>query len=158
MKETEQNGCMVICIMMSQCDFDVDDFDDAYLYSMAAGKEFADSQFSVCVRTIKQHQDEDASIQKLIKKTNTNRYSIKEVEGVFLLHDNNRILVLMSMRDKILPWYHLLQVYPGEKRMKKTIRFVYTWKGLKADVKWVCKHCNVCQMSKNFGRKKFQLE
>ena len=41
--------------------------------------------------------------------------------------------------------------------MDKTICFVYTWKGLKADVKRVCKHCHVCQMSKNSSRKKFGL-
>ena len=41
--------------------------------------------------------------------------------------------------------------------MKKTIHFVYTWKGLKTDVKRVCKHCHVCQMSENSGRKKFEL-
>ena len=41
--------------------------------------------------------------------------------------------------------------------MEKTIRFVYTWKGLTTDVKWVCKHYHVCQMSKNSGRKKFRL-
>ena len=56
---------------------------------------------------MKQHQNEDASIQKLIKKTNTNQYTIKEVEGVFLVHNNNTILVPMSMRDKVLQWYHL---------------------------------------------------
>ena len=41
--------------------------------------------------------------------------------------------------------------------MEKTIRFIQTWKGLKTDVKRVCKHCHVCQMSKNSGRKKFGL-
>ena len=62
---------------------------------------------------MKQHQDEDASIQKMIKRTDTDRYTIKEVEGVFLVHDHNRILVPMSMRDKVLQWYHLLQRHPG---------------------------------------------
>ena len=41
--------------------------------------------------------------------------------------------------------------------MEKIICFVYTWKGLKADVKQVCKHYHICQMSKNSGRKKFGL-
>ena len=100
--------CMVMCTMMSQCDFECDDFDNEYLYPIAAEQEFAESQFPLCVRTMKHHQDEDASIQKLIKKTNTDRYTIKEVEGVFLIHDHNRILVPMSMRDKVLQWYHLL--------------------------------------------------
>ena len=41
--------------------------------------------------------------------------------------------------------------------MEKTIRFVYTWKGLKTDMKRVCKHCHLCQMSKNSGKKKLGL-
>ena len=157
MKEAEQNVCMFTGTMMSQCNFEVEDFDDEYLYPMAAEKEFADSHFLLYIRTMKQHQDEDASIQKLIKKTNTDRYTIKEVEEVFLVHDKNRILVPMSMRNKVLQWYHLLQVHPRVKRMENKIHFVYTGKGLKADLKRVCKHCHVCQMSKNSGRMKFGL-
>ena len=102
MKETEQNMYMVMCTMMTKCDFEVDDFDDEYLYPMAAEKQFTDIKFPLCVRTMKQHQDEDASIQKMIKKTDTDQYTIKEIEGVFLVHNHNRILVPVSMRDKIL--------------------------------------------------------
>ena len=68
MKEVEQNVCMVMCTMMSLCDFECDEFNDEYLYPIAAEREFADSQFLLCVRTMKQHQDEDASIQKMIKR------------------------------------------------------------------------------------------
>ena len=37
-KEVEQNVFMVMCTMMSQCDFYFHDFDGEYLYSMAAEK------------------------------------------------------------------------------------------------------------------------
>ena len=50
-----------------------------------------------------------------------------------------------------------MQAHPVEKRMERTIRFVYTWKGLHADVKRVCKHCHICHISKNAGRKKYGL-
>ena len=106
---------------------------------------------------MKQYQDKDTSIQKLIEKTSTDCYTVKEVVGVLLVHNHNRILVPLSMRDKVLQWYHLLQCHSGEKRMKKTICFVYTWKSLKADLKRVCKHCHMCQISKNLDRKKFGL-
>ena len=75
---------------------------------------------------------------------------------MFLVHDHNRILVPMSMRNKVLQWCQLLQVHPGKKKLEKTIRFINTLKGIKADTKRVCKHCrNVCQMSKNTGRNFF---
>ena len=54
---------MVMCTMMSQCNFECDDFDNKYLYPLAAKKEFADSH----AHRIKQRKDEDASIQELIK-------------------------------------------------------------------------------------------
>lgn len=62
--------------------------------------------------------------QQLIKRTNTDCYTIKEVEGVFLVHNTNITLLPISMRDRILQWYHLLEVYPGEKIIEKTISFV----------------------------------
>ena len=46
---------MQMCNMMSQCDIECDDFNDEYLYPMAAEQEFADSQFPLCVRIMKQH-------------------------------------------------------------------------------------------------------
>ena len=73
---------MVVFTIISQCDFWVDDFDDEYLYPMAAEKEFADSQFPLYVRMMKQNQDADVLIQRLIKKNNTDWYTIKKVKGV----------------------------------------------------------------------------
>ena len=71
MKEADQNVCMVMCIMMSQCDFEVDEFDDEYLYPITTEQEFADCQFPFCIHTMKQHKGEDISIQEMIEKTNT---------------------------------------------------------------------------------------
>ena len=71
MKEADQNVNMVMCTMISQCEFKCDDFNNEYLYPIAAEQEFADSQFPLCVHMMKQHQDENASIQKLIEKTDT---------------------------------------------------------------------------------------
>ena len=72
MKEVEQDVNIIMCKMMSQCYFEVDEFDDEYLYPITTKKEFADSQFPLCVHTMKQHQDEDAIIQKPIEKNGTN--------------------------------------------------------------------------------------
>ena len=157
MKEAEQNICMQMCNVMSQCDFECEEFNDKYLYHMAAEKEFDDSKFLLDVHIMKKHQDKDANIQKQSKRMDTDRFTSKEVEGVFLIHKINRILVLISMRDKALQWYHFMQVHPSEKRTERMIYFVYTWKGLHSDVKQVCKHCYVYQMSKNAGQKKYGL-
>ena len=70
---------------------------------------------------MKEHQDKEASILKLSKKTYTERHTIKEIEGIFLVDSINRIYVPESMRDRVLQWYLLMQVHPGEKRMGRTI-------------------------------------
>ena len=72
MKEAEQQDmCILMCNMMSQYEFECDKFDDECLYPMAAEKEYADSQFPLDVCTMKELQEKDTHIQKLIKKTNT---------------------------------------------------------------------------------------
>lgn len=52
MKEVEQNNCMLMWNMISQCEFGCDEFNDEYLYHMAAEKKFADSQFLINVYTM----------------------------------------------------------------------------------------------------------
>ena len=49
-KEVEQNVYMVMCTMMSQCDFEVDEVDDEYIYPISAEQEFTDIQavWSLC--------------------------------------------------------------------------------------------------------------
>ena len=42
-----------MCNVMSLCEFECDEFDDKYLFSMAGKKEFADSKFPLDGCTIK---------------------------------------------------------------------------------------------------------
>ena len=111
---------------MSCCEFECDEFDNKFLYPMVADKEFSDSKFPLDVRTMKEYQYKDTNNQKLSKRRITNQYTIIQVEGVFLVHNNNRILVLEFMSDRVLQWYHLMQVHPSEKQSEIIICFVYT--------------------------------
>ena len=65
MKKVEQNVCMQICNIMSCCDFECYEFNGEFPYPMAAEKEFADREFPLDVRTMKEHQDKNTNIQKL---------------------------------------------------------------------------------------------
>ena len=67
---------------------------------MSAEKEFTDSKFSLDIHTMSEYQDNDDN--KPSKRTGTVYYIIKEVEGVLLIYNNNRILVPESMKDKVL--------------------------------------------------------
>jgi hypothetical protein len=110
--------------VMSQCTFD-SNVDDKYMYPMAVERAFADKQHPLDVSLFKTNQDANTKLQTKVKanqKWNNDRYTTKEVEGVELIHDNGKILVPQQSWERVLEWYHLLLVHPGEKRMEATIR------------------------------------
>lgn len=51
-----------MCNLISQCDFECDDFHDKFLYPMAIKKEFADCKFPLDICMMKQHQEKDNKI------------------------------------------------------------------------------------------------
>ena len=75
----------------------------------------------------KKHQDNDKELQKRITKAkNTNYFTTKIVEGVELVHHENRIYVPETLRERVLNWYHTMLVHPGQARMEASIRPCYT--------------------------------
>ena len=75
------------------------------------------------------------------------------MEGIELIHKNNRIIVLQSKQQSVLEWYHNILIHPGEKQMIEIIKLVFTWNGLNKQVKQLIKTCHECQMYKSvFGR------
>ena len=56
-----------------------------------------------------------------------------------------------------MKWYHTILVHPGKKRMEESIRSIYTWKGLQADIISHCKTCDTCQRCKRTRKKKYGL-
>ena len=148
-----------MCYVMSNCQFE-SNVDDEYMYPLAAEREFADKQYPLDVTLFKTNQDADTKLQTKVQanqKWNNQRFTTKEIEGVELIHDNGKILVPEQLWERVLDWYHLLLVHPGEKRMESTIRLVYTWPGMRTQVKERCKNCHECQMSKKGGIKKYGL-
>ena len=90
--------------------------------------EFIDTTFDNCefalnVRMFEQHQKQDKALQtkvnkELEKHLNGNTYTTKEVEGVYLIHENDKILVPATLQQRVLEWYHTILVHPGENRME----------------------------------------
>ena len=93
--------------------------------------EFIDAQFSNCefaldVRMFNEHQQEDDVLQDTIKNElnrhpETTLYTTKEVEGVYLLHKNNKIIVPSTLQARVMEWYHNIRVHPGKKCMEESI-------------------------------------
>lgn len=82
------------------------------------------------------------------------RFAMKTVEGVELVHMNGKIYVPLSLRERIISWYHQFLVHPGRTRMEATIRQNFTWPGLTPQVDNYCKTCHECQLFKK-QRKKY---
>ena len=82
--------------------------------------QLADKQYPLDVLLLKTRQDTDTKLQS---KVNTygvwksDRYTTNVVEGVESIHNNGKILVPVSLQERVLEWYHLLLVHPGEKWM-----------------------------------------
>ena len=71
--------------------------------------EFIDARFDNCefaldVRMFEKHQQQDKVLQLQIKEElkkhpNGTLYTTKEVEGVYLIHKNNKIIPILERRD-----------------------------------------------------------
>ena len=96
-------------------------------------------EFALDVRMVDKHQQQDKVLQSTIKEElkqhpNGTTYTTKKVEGVYLIHKNNRIIVPPTLQERVMEWYHTILVHPGEKRTEESIRSIYTWRGLQADI------------------------
>ena len=40
------------------------------------------------------------------ERRNSERFTVREVEVVELIHDGNQIFVPAALRDRVLDWYH----------------------------------------------------
>ena len=84
-------------------------------------------------------------------------YTCKTVKDVECVHKNNQVLVLQSKQQSVLDWYHIELIYPGEARMIKTIKLVFTWRGLNKQMKELIKTYHKYQMCKRADKKKYEL-
>ena len=73
------------------------------------------------------------------------------------MHTNNRVLVPQSKQQNVLDWYHKILIHPGEKRMIKIIKLVFTWSGLNTQVKELVRTCHECHLFKQASEKKYGL-
>ena len=107
-----------------------------------------DCELASDVCMFEKHQQQDKLLknhneEELKQRPNSMVYTTKEVEGVYLTHKNNRILVPSTLQMRVMDWYHNILVYPGEKRMEESIRSIHTWRGLQPDVTNYYNTCNI---------------
>ena len=90
---------------------------------------------------------------KLAKTRPVSFFSTKEVEGVELIHYNNRISVPETLIDRVMEHYHEHLCHPGQQRMERSIGAIYTWPKMRQHIIDYFKTCHECQMCKKSNKK-----
>ena len=96
------------------------------LFPLAAEREFEPStNFPLAPDLIKYYQQQDKTAN-----TSTTSVTVKTIKGEDLIHHYIKIHIPQALQARVLDWYHTVLMHPGKTRMEKSIRSVYTWKGL----------------------------
>ena len=137
---------MNICLFLSEYEFENDGFNSDCDTVMTLS-ETEDCEYALDLKSICKSQLNDKALMKLVKQHITSNgrddtiYTYKSVEGIELIHKNNRILFPQSKQQRVLDWYHDILIRPGEKRMIETIKLVFTWSALNKQVKELVQSC-----------------
>ena len=138
---------MHIYMFLSETSFEEDGFDDDATMTMA---EVEDPSSPLDLKSRREAQLIDEDLIRVVKShlsgsgKNNTVYTYKIVKDVELIQKNNRILVPRLKQQSVLDWYHTILIHPGEARMIKTIKLVFTWSGLNKQVKELVKTCHEC--------------
>ena len=105
---------------------------------------------------IEREQLKETALQQ---RVNSPGFSRKEFRGgnksFNLVCYNDKIIVPITLRERVIKWYHEMLVHPGINRTEYAIRQHFTWPKLHEDVERLCKKCHTCQLTKrnkkNYG-------
>tara|TARA_B110001450_G_C17424255_1_gene401168 strand:- start:58 stop:633 length:576 start_codon:yes stop_codon:yes gene_type:complete len=131
-----KNKNVIFCKYMNSMDFeeDLDNKKIEILNTVSNATAYiADAynyEFALDVKMFQEHQKKDKRIKKqaaeLALNTQTTFISLKDVEGVKLVHKNNKIVAPDTLKDRVIDWYHDVLVHPGMTKMEASINSVYT--------------------------------
>jgi hypothetical protein len=105
------------------------------------------SDYPLRARVIALEQQRDAWLQRAIPRHPT-YFQRKIVEGTELVLFHKMIYIPVSLRERVLAWYHDNLCHPGTKRTERTIRMHLIWPGLSESVETYVKRCPICQTCK----------
>jgi hypothetical protein len=70
-----------------------------------------------------------------------------------VITSDNKIYIPISLRKRIVWWYHMYLQHPGIKRMEATLRQNLTWTNPRKDVEAAVKNCHKCQIGQKVRKK-----
>ena len=108
----------------------------------------------------KAHQAKDTKLQQRVKSAKTKAVSLfssKEVEGVELIHYNNKICVPETLVTRVMEHYHEHLCHSSQQRMERSISAIYTWPKMRDHIIEHVRTCHECQMCKRSDKKMYGL-
>jgi hypothetical protein len=70
------------------------------------------------------------------------------VEDTKVLCKNGKLIIPESLQHRAVAWYHYYLQHPGHSRLKKMMRSVMYWKGMRTTIWRYVKSCRSCQVNK----------
>ena len=70
-----------------------------------------------------------------------------------IIMKNDKIVVPVMLKRRLMGWYHDMLMHPGITRMTNTIGMHFTWSGMAKDIESLCKKCWTCQLTKKTKKK-----
>jgi hypothetical protein len=91
-------------------------------------------------------QKKDTHLKEVMKKSD--KFSERTVERSTVITYDNEIYIPISLRKRIVWWYHTYLQNPGITLMEATLRQNLTWPNLIKYLEDAVKNCHECQMGK----------
>jgi transposase InsO family protein len=118
----------------------------------AGPNEVAFERFPMRPALISEEQKKDKIIQKNFH-SHTKEFKTRRVEDSDLLTYQGKIVIPSSLQGRIIEWYHKYLAHPGETRMEATLRGLYTWPNMRAQIQYHVRKCRQCQLGKGTTKK-----
>jgi hypothetical protein len=102
-------------------------------------------------KIIAREQKKDTHLKEVLKKSD--KFSERTVEISTVITYDNKIYMPISLRKRIVCWYHIYLHHPGITGIEDIIGQDLTCPNLKKDVEASVKNCHECQIGKKVRKK-----
>jgi transposase InsO family protein len=113
----------------------------------ASDNEVDIEKFPMNPKLIAKEQTKDKELQQRLRRTKA-IFGSTTIEGVKLITEQSLIVVPKILQGRIIAWYHEYLAHPGMTRLEATIRSLFTWTNIRAQVKSHVESCAKCQLCK----------
>jgi hypothetical protein len=121
------------------------------VYHIMNVDEMESEEFPMSPEIISREQRKDTHLKEVMKKSD--KFSERIVERSTVITYENKIYIPISLRKRVVWWYHTYLQHPGITRMEATLRQNLTWPDLRKDVEAAVKSCHECQIGKKVRKK-----